>query len=153
MQKADLIFTGRMKSQRCEWQEIQGQRSIVTIVTFDVLGVHKGAAGRTVDLQFLGGTIGDTTLEVTAMPRFKKGERAVLFVAENGVNASPLVGFFHGKFRVESDESGQDVVSHADGTPLTDVAEIGKSRRTFGRRAMSLSDFTQKVAESARKGK
>jgi hypothetical protein len=154
VQQADLIFTGRMVSQHGEWREFAGKRSIVTIVKFEVLGVQKGHPGGSVELQFLGGTVGDTTLDVTAMPKFKKAERTVLFVQGNGVNASPVVGFYHGKFRVESDGQGQDFMTHPDGTPLTDISEIGKAHsRRAGTRALSLSEFTSKVSETAKKRK
>src|SRR5689334_19518044 len=78
VRQSDLIFTGRVSGQRAEWRSIEGQRSIVTLVTFDVLGVHKGQASRTIELQFLGGKIGHASLDVDAMPKFQNGERAVL---------------------------------------------------------------------------
>jgi len=153
--RADLVFTGRMISERSEWRKIDGQRSIVTLVTFEVLSVQKGNAGRTIELQFLGGTVGGATLEVASMPRFTKGERAVLFVEKNGVNASPLVGFYHGRFRLVPDASGQETVAKHDGTPLADVSEIGRAvaAQHFTTRAMTHGEFSAKIAVAARHGK
>jgi hypothetical protein len=149
VRRADLIFTGRVTGQHAEWRNVAGQRSIVTLVTFDVLGVHKGRAGRTVSLQFLGGKIGPASLDVEAMPKFHAGERAVLFVEQNGVNASPLIGFFHGKFNVLTDGT----MTHYDQTPLGDVREIGKSRAQRGTaaRAMSQTEFAGKIQAAAQK--
>lgn len=149
VRRADLIFTGRVTTQHAEWRNIGGQRSIVTLVTFDVLGVHKGHAERTIKLQFLGGKIGPASLDVEAMPKFHAGERAVLFVEQNGVNASPLIGFFHGKFNVLTDGT----MTHYDQTPLGDVREIGKARprRGTASRAMSQQEFATKIQAAAQK--
>jgi hypothetical protein len=146
---ADLIFTGRALRQRSEWRRIDGQRSIVTLVTFEVLNVHKGQAGATVQLQFLGGKIGDAALRVDGMPSFHPGERAVLFVDQNGANASPLVGFYHGKFNVLTDDS----IAQHDGAPLSDVAEIGRTRvRLAHPRAMTHEAFATRIRNAARNG-
>ena len=150
VRRAELIFTGRTTAQRSEWRNIDGQRSIVTIVTFEVLGLHKGSAGRTVELQFLGGKVGDAELRVDLMPKFNVGERAVLFVENNGVQASPLVGFCHGKLNVQSDDS----IATYDGTPLNDVNEIGKPHgKHDGVRGMSRKELVSKISAALQKGK
>jgi len=105
------------------------QKSIVTLVSFRVQAVHKGRADSVVTLQFLGGTVGDVTLDVSDMPKFKPGERVVLFVEKNGASASPLIGFYHGKFSLQKDASGRDVVLKHNGEPLADVAELGHAKR------------------------
>jgi hypothetical protein len=146
VREADLIFTGRATHQRSEWRRIDGRRSIVTLVTFQVLGVHKGRAGGSVQLEFLGGRIGDATLRVDGMPEFHIGERALLFAEANGVNASPLVGFHHGKFNVLTDES----IAQHDGTPVADIAEIGRPRprRAAGSRPITHEAFTRHIRQA-----
>lgn len=146
--RAELIFTGRVTSQRAEWREIDKRRSIVTVVTFEVLDVQKGHAGRVVELQFLGGTIGDTTLDVSMMPKFSRGARSVLFVEKRGGQASPLVGFYHGRFFVRED----DGIENHDGTALTDVSEVGRAhgKRNSAGRAMSHAAFADKVRQTSR---
>src|SRR6185295_9511966 len=72
--RAELIFTGQVISQHAEWRTINGQRSIVTLITYGIHHVHKGRATSTVTLQFLGGALGDVALDVTDMPKFKAGE-------------------------------------------------------------------------------
>jgi hypothetical protein len=126
--RADLIVTAQVVSQRSEWRNSNGQRSIMTLISFAVQQVHKGRANSTVTLQFLGGTVGDTTLDVSDMPKFKPGERVVLFVEGNGMNASPLVGFFHGKFVLQKDGTGRDTVLQHNGEPLLTVAELGRAK-------------------------
>jgi hypothetical protein len=155
--QSDLIFTGRMLSQRSEWREINGQRSIVTLVTFGVQKIHKGQAASTITLQFLGGTIGDVSLEVAEMPTFKPGERVVLFAADNGASACPLVGFFHGKFSLVANAQGRDEVRQHDGEPVGEVNEIGRRKvksALAGKRALSHDEFSAAIRERvARAGK
>ena len=149
VKQADLIFTERMTSQRCEWQQLEGRRVILTHVTFQVSETHKGTASPEVTLQFLGGTIGETTMEVTAIPKFKPGERVVLFVEKNGVNASPVVGFFHGKFKLLADGSGAETVHRHDGAPLTAVAELGNpNQKAFSGAPMTHKDFVARIKET-----
>jgi hypothetical protein len=155
VERADLIFTGQVTSQHSEWRNTGGQKSIVTLVSFRVQAVHKGSADSVVTLQFLGGTIGDTTLDVSEMPKFKQGERVVLFVEKNGASASPLIGFYHGKFSLKKDASGREAVLKHNGEPLTNVAEIGQPKRggASAQSGLSHEDFAGKVRERVSRNK
>lgn len=147
---SDLIFTGQVLSQKSEWRNNDGQKSIVTLITFGVQQVHKGRAASTITLQFLGGSVGDVTLDVAEMPRFKNGERVILFVAHNGTTASPLVGFFHGKFSLRKDASGRDEVLQHDGDRLTEIVEIGRAKAkalTTTRKGLSHDEFSNEIQQ------
>src|SRR5687768_16807960 len=104
---ADTIFVGEAIGQRAIWVNTRTGRAIRTQVTFKVEDVWKGAVGPVTQLDFLGGTIGGTTMEVLGMPAFSVGQRSVLFVAASR-RASPLVGFMHGRLRIERDYAGLD---------------------------------------------
>ena len=147
--RADLIFAGRVTSQRSEWRNFNGQKAMVTLVTFTVERTHKGRADSVVTLQFLGGRVGEVTMDVAEMPQFKAGERVILFVEDDGNTASPVIGFFHGKFLLRKDESGRDFVLQHDGAPLADVAEIGRAKNAGGAalRALSHEEFAAKIHE------
>jgi hypothetical protein len=148
--RAELIFTGRAVAQRSEWSNLQGQKSIVTFVSFAVEKVHKGKADAVITLQFLGGTVGDVTMDVADMPRFRKGERAVLFIENNGLAASPVIGFFHGRFPLRKTGSGLDEMLKYNGEPLSDVGEIGQEKRVSRaatRRALSHDEFSLRIRE------
>lgn len=149
VERATLIFTGQVISQHSEWKNENGQKSIVTLVSFRVRTVHKGHADAVVTLQFLGGTVGDVTLDVSDMPKFSKGERVVLFVENNGASASPLIGFYHGKFSLRANESGGETVLKHNGEPLADVAEIGQAKGAAvpARTGLSHEDFAGKIRE------
>ena len=148
--RAELIFTGRAVAQRSEWSNLQGQKSIVTFVSFAVEKVHKGKADAVITLQFLGGTVGDVTMDVADMPRFRKGERAVLFIENNGLAASPVIGFFHGRFPLRKTGPGPDEMLKYNGEPLSDVGEIGKEKRVSRpatKRALSHDEFSLRIRE------
>jgi hypothetical protein len=161
---AELVFVGKAVASRAEWRTVGSDRVIFTLVEFETQEVLKGNAGKSVTLQFLGGTIGDMTLEVTGVPRFKAGDRVILFVEKNGVQFCPLVGVFHGKFGLRKDQkTDHDIIVMHDGKLLRDVAEIGTGEGAeFGpkraklsiaadREPMSADDFKTKVREHLKK--
>jgi hypothetical protein len=124
--RAEIVFVGKAVASRTEWRTISADRVIFTLVEFEVAEIWKGSAGKSLTLQFLGGTVGDATMEVAGVPRFSTDDRVVLFVEKNGVQFCPLVGIFHGKFALRKDEkTGRDIVLRHDGKPLRDVSEIG----------------------------
>jgi hypothetical protein len=158
--RADLVFTGKVLNSRAEWRGVGTQQVIFTLVEFQTQEVLKGNAGKSVTLQFLGGTVGDTTLEVPDVPKFNAGERVLLFVEGNGVQFCPLVGVYHGKFGTRKDEqTGRDIVLMHDGKPLCDVSEIGtgegagldhkRNARSIppDHQPMSVEGFKQKIQE------
>ena len=127
VRKADLVFTGKVVAQRAEWANLANRKSIVTIVSFEVLDVHKGTAGKKLDLRCPGGTIGETTLELVGMPSFANDERCILFVRTNANAVCPIVGIYHGKLLLQ--KTGiEETISHHDGRPVTNISEIGKDK-------------------------
>src|SRR6185369_14180146 len=64
VRRADLVFEGKVVGVHSEWRTVEAKQVIFTLVEFQPLDVLKGATGASVTLQFLGGTIGDVTMEV-----------------------------------------------------------------------------------------
>ncbi len=129
MGQAELIFDGTVTDVRSQWIGEGGQRHIVTFVTFKVNEGIKGDAGADYTIRMLGGTVGDQTMEVTDTPRFKAGDRDILFVENNGRQFVPLVGIMNGRFRVEQDRAtGAEVVKNNHGGAVGDLAELGKDK-------------------------
>ena len=154
--RAQSVFVGEVISQRSVWQTSAQGRSIKTIVTFRVEDVWKGAASPVTQLEFLGGTIDDLTLEVAGMPQFRFGQRDVLFVNGEVRTVSPLVGFMHGRMRIERDPAtGVDRVRTYDGRALVSTAQVGAQRRpSFAPVApMRLSDLKAAVVGRAAAGR
>jgi hypothetical protein len=125
---ANLIFVGEVTDVRGEWRNGPEGRSIVTVVTFRVGETWKGNVGVMTQLEFLGGTVGASTLVISGQPNFTIGQRDVLFVGETAQVISPLVGFMHGRMKVERDVNGVDRVRTFDGRALVNTAELGPNR-------------------------
>lgn len=127
---ANTIFVGEVMDVRAVWMTTPQGRAIKTYVTFRVEDVWKGSVGTVTQLEFLGGTIGETTMEVVGMPTFRDGQRSVLFVSGQRT-VSPLVGFYHGRMRVEKDPNGVDRVRTYDGRSLRNPSEVGAQRPNY----------------------
>ena len=149
--RADLIFIGQVRNVQSEWRTVGAQRAIFTMVTFAAEEILKGKSSESVTLQFLGGTVGDTTLEVADMPAFSVDDRVLLFVEANGTQFSPVSGVFQGKFGIKKDKTtGQEVVVRHDGKPLRDLSEIGSAGGAPGssKAQLSISESGEAMALS-----
>jgi hypothetical protein len=149
--RARTIFVGEVVDQRSYWTTTPQGRVIRTQVVFRVEDVWKGSAGAVTQLEFLGGTVGEATMEVVGMPTFRVGQRNVLFVAPERA-VSPLVGFMHGRMRVERDFFGVDRVRTHDGRSLGSIAHLGPFRAdpTVSITPMRLSDLASAVRARVR---
>jgi hypothetical protein len=159
--RAEVIISGEVMSRRCEWIGTGSERCIVTMVTVQVQGVYKGTPPVELELQFLGGTVGDTTLEVPGVPRFKIGEKSILFVERNRKKFCPLAGVYHGKLTIERDpQTGREVLVRHNRQVLTDVREIGvedsPAARAAGvlgpvRQPLGTDEFVRQIQQELRK--
>src|SRR5437660_7626449 len=148
--RAEVIFQGTVTDVRSQWVGEGGQRHINSYVTFKVEDAIKGKPGAQITLQLLGGTVGGETMEVTDAPKFKVGDRDILFVENNGTQFVPLVGIMHGRFRVKKNAAGQDAVFTNEGSPLSDVSKLGKNEEaTSAGRALSKQEFRQAIQAKA----
>ncbi|MEP6699069.1 MAG: hypothetical protein ABJB09_04995 [Verrucomicrobiota bacterium] len=127
--EAEIIFQGTVTEVNSHWVGEGADRHIMTYVTFKVDDSLKGAPGNTYTIRMLGGTVGNETMEVSDTPTFKVGNRDILFVEHNGSQFVPLVGIMHGRFHVQNDSAGRDVVATDDGTMLANVAKLGRDVR------------------------
>lgn len=127
---------------------------VVTRVTFRVASVLKGPPAAVVALDLPGGTLGEASLEVVGLPRFRIGDRDVLFVKPGGRHLSPFVGFAHGRVRITQGlPSGLARVARFDGRPLASVREFSDppaSRAAQAGEAMTLDRFLAEVAREVR---
>jgi len=145
--QAQVIFQGVVTDVRSQWVGEGAQRSIVSYVTFKVEDAMKGNPGSSYTMRMLGGTVGDQTMEVTDSPKFKVGNRDILFVENNGSQFVPLVGIMHGRFRVEREQaSGREVVMSNEGEPLSNVSQLGKDRQAASAgTALSIDEFKSTI--------
>ena len=152
VQRADTVFKGTVTDKVSRWTGAAENRHIVTFVTFRVEETYKGASAPEQKLRFLGGTVGDDTLEVPDMPQFEMGQRAVLFVVNNGKQFCPLVGIRQGRFHVVRDEAtGRDRVLNDDRTPLRRTADLGQEphQGSTETQAITAEDFRSEILGKA----
>jgi hypothetical protein len=145
---AELIFEGTVTDARSQWTGAGAERHIMTNVTFQIEDAIKGAPGKSYTIQMLGGTVDDETMEVSDAPRFKIGDRDILFVEHNGTQFVPLVGIMHGRFHVQTDAAGHDVVAKDNGAFLADAAKLGQDEKAaVTGPALSVVDFKSAIRQ------
>jgi hypothetical protein len=129
VQQAEFIFQGTVTNTQSVWEGEGAQRHIETYVTFNVEDNVKGSAGTSYTIKMLGGTVGDETMEVTDSPKFKVGDRDILFVEHNNEQFVPLVGINYGRFHVQrDDQTGRDIVVNDEGQALRDLTQLGRNQ-------------------------
>jgi len=142
VRNAEFIFEGTVSDTHSQWFGQGSERVIVTYVTFEVHQAIKGALRSQYTIRVLGGTVGQETAEVADAPRFKIGDHDILFVEHNGTQFVPLVGIMHGRFRVQKDSSGQNIVTKDNGAAIANVAQLGTDEQgAVSGRALSLQEF------------
>ena len=154
--RAQSIFVGEVIDRQSIWESTAQGRSIVTQVTFKVDDVWKGSVGPITRLEFLGGTIGEVTLEVSGVPAFAIGQRDVLFVTPDTRTISPLVGHMYGRLRVERDTvGGVDRIRAFDGRSVGGLSDIGRPRSSSFAPVtpMRLADVAEAVRARVRSGR
>lgn len=124
--QAEVIFQGNVTRVRSEWVGEGAQRHIVSYISFNVEDNVKGNAGKTYTIRMFGGTVDGETMAASDAPKFKVGDKDILFVQNNGSQFVPLVGIMHGRFHVKREQSGQEVVTTNDGEPVKNVARLGR---------------------------
>ena len=153
--EAETVIDGRVTGVRSDLEQYQGHSIVYTYVTIQVLDTVKGQPGDTVELRILGGTVGDLTMEIPGVPKFKTGERDLFFIQGNGSAFCPLVAVPHGYYPITKRQSdGADVVLRSNGAPLEAPAEVAKELhgvapnergQAAAGRAMTLSDFKKQI--------
>jgi hypothetical protein len=151
---ARVIAVTRVTNLRAAYEYYGASRLIVTTVTLQVEQAVKGAALRTLEVEVLGGSIGDETLRVSHVPEFKVGDRDVVFLSGEPHAVSPLVGSDQGRFRVVDDPATrQPRVLTSGWRPLRSVGEIVSPPRELiasMSSAMTLDRFVATIRDTMR---
>jgi hypothetical protein len=128
LDQAEQIYKAQVVSVTSDWSGEGANRHPATFVRLRTLESYRGGVQGEQTLEFSGGTVGSQTMRIPGMPQFQAGDTEILFVRGNHTQFCPLVGIFHGRFRVvKNGANGAEEVLLHDGTPLFDVTQIGKS--------------------------
>ncbi len=139
---ADTIVIADVVATRSERVATATGTRIATFVTLQVRDTLKGAPRAELTLDLTGGTVDGQTLRIIGVPDFSVGQREFLFIKDNGSVVCPLVGFYHGRLRVEIDPStGIEAVFRHDRRAVKSVSEVGRGgeKESSGNLAVSPS--------------
>jgi hypothetical protein len=162
VRRADAVVRSEVTAVRSEWRGAGATRRIVTIVSVRVERMIVGAPASTMELEFLGGRVGNRTLTVTDQPQFNVGDRDVLFVAGNHQQFCPLVAMMYGRYPIVRDpvDSSRELVARENGAPLRNVQEVSqpmsapsasgaKQAQSVSSAPMALSTFEASIRQTA----
>lgn len=141
LEHAELVFEGRVVS-------IESHREddglIYTNVNFEVHDLLKGDySGNSLDLRFLGGTVGSERLDVTDLTMPQVGESGIYFVESlYSPQVNPLVGWSQGHFLIEPQAGGALAVLTATHEPVLAVDDVDAAPVIAG-----LNTFSKGVAK------
>ncbi len=123
--QAEFIFQGTVTNVRSQWTGEGANRHIESYVTIRVEENLKGTPGESYVMRMYGGTVGEDSMGISDAPVFNVGDHDILFVENNGTQAIPLVGIMHGRFKIQRDSSGTEIVTKNEGQPVKQVARLG----------------------------
>ena len=106
LEHSETVVAGEVLDMRSEWTA--DRRSIFTTVTLRADRRFKGSGQNPVRFRIPGGTVGDTRLFVTHHPRFRVGERALVFLSGKSGRLPEVVGGTAGKRHLRAAEDGAD---------------------------------------------
>jgi hypothetical protein len=162
VEEADAILQGEVVEVSVYAEDYRGRAVIRTKVSLRIeTSLGKAVEGEQLELRFLGGELNGRALHVDGMPKFREGERVILFVKGNYRAVCPLVGWSNGRFKILRDEdSGVDYVARNNGETVRAFAGIAPALSANGtvvaqaNDRTSLAEFTAAIArEQQRKAR
>lgn len=160
--ESDYVVRAVVESLHSEYRDGPQGRLIVTKVLLRLRETVTGQPPATVELEMLGGQIGDDRLTVSGAPIFHVGDEDFLFVCDNGRSITPLVAMMHGRYPVRRDAAtGREFIARSNDVPLQDVAEVAlpittgdaaalQRRTTKPADALTPAEFTAKIRTTRR---
>ncbi len=110
---AELVFVGDCLENRVAFDAVSGR--VVTFTTFQVIESLKGKTDITHTIKQVGGNLPDAPVvtHIAGVPQFDFGKRYLVFLPPASSSGfSTPVGLMQGVFPVETDATGQQVVSN-----------------------------------------
>jgi hypothetical protein len=146
VEEADQVVVAEVVSSAAKWRTNLAGRLIFTLVQFQVAETLKGRQNSDLTLSFLGGTVGENSLEVSGIPHFVKGDRVILFVSSNRTEICPLVGMYYGKFNLRIDHATRaEIVTRHDGKPVLSEPTAQSLKSFRPPRSLTPAEFKQRI--------
>ena len=157
-EKSDVILTGRVISQHCQWNDERNQiYTYISIRADTLLKNGKQVENDIIVIKQLGGIMDSLQLFIPGMPSFDVGEEVLLFLTDretDPVSGRPLnylvYGLAQGKFSVIFDPvSGQRILRNALSSLLFETEE--KIPKATAGKAQSLDEFVEEITVNLKK--
>jgi hypothetical protein len=139
-----LIVRARCLGATTRWEAGE----IWTFTRFRTLESFRGAAPGSFTVRLIGGKVGSIESVVAGVPRFRKGEEAVLFLSRPRNGNYGVIAWVEGTFRVERNAAGRAFLTQESSGQLV----YDRARRAFQRqgiRRMPLATFRQTIGRLA----
>ena len=143
--ESERIVLARVENQHCDW--LKDTRVIFTYTKIKVEKTMKGSHESTMEIAEVGGTIGDLTTRVASMPRFKTGERIVLFLKKDGLQQWRVRGAIQGRFSVLYNRATDEDLVTFDAGLAHVTNKYFATKRDPKPRHVSLEEFEDKIKE------
>ncbi|CAA0094064.1 Uncharacterised protein [Halioglobus japonicus] len=150
---AAVIFEGEVIASEARWND--DNTYISTWVTFAVDDVIKGELPTDTIIQsFAGGTVGDTSLNVSGMVYPELGEKGIYFIEDpQRPQVNPIVGWSQGHFKVETDEYGTERMLTENNDPIQGLEDTSPDNTPQQRAAQqSALPLSEGAAQGLRVG-
>ena len=123
---AQIVFEGEVIGVTSDFNA--NQTAIHTHVTFRVVDVVKGVYDQTeITLRFLGGTVGEISLDVSDSTLPKLGEKGIYFVESLGrFQVNPLYGMDQGHFLI-LESNGQRIMATRNKRVITGLSSASRA--------------------------
>jgi hypothetical protein len=112
VERSPQIVQGRIVRTWAAWDA--GQKAIWTHAEVAVSRDLRGNAGPTITISELGGVVDDVEMSAPGAPKLRTGEEVVLFTYSTPGGLWRLRGWGQGKYRIERDSAGRQVVRRED---------------------------------------
>jgi|GEM_PF-2136474 len=111
--ESNIIVEGYVAESHSYWNDTQ--RQIFTDTGFDVTKVLKGGEiGKSITIHELGGTVGQTSMEIDGVQRLQRNQRLILFLQKIPNSDQYMIhSFTLGKFYIVQDSTGATIVQSA----------------------------------------
>lgn len=106
-----VIVTGRVISVLSAWDDHGSMAWTYVEVATDM--VLKGGLEKTIVLKQMGGTVGESGIQVPGQPKFAPGERVLLYLNADKDGSLHAAHAFVGKFSIVRDSAGRDFVERS----------------------------------------
>src|ERR1700690_290679 len=138
---APLIVRARCVANTVEWQGGE----IWTFTEFEVEETWRGRAPERIMVRLLGGRMGNITSTVSGAPRFRSGEKVVLFLEPAPQGNFSIVSWAQGTFRIHRDLRTNEEVVTQDTAAFTTFDPATRQFAANGIRRQPVCEFRAQV--------